>query len=147
MNRFQRKFINQRRIGKSLFFPKCCKITFSGNIKHIENGAWKNGFWNETFSFIGKIHTTNGKIYKIGFLSTIWGESCRATNRLFVFGNDNLCIGQYAGMMEPPIKITGSKLLFPFDEQYGNIIDFENGPPLQIWLNGENPEWMPEKKL
>lgn len=116
------------------------------NIKHIENGSWKNGFWDETFSYIGEVHTINGEIYKIGFLSTTWGATCRATNRLFVFGNDNLCLGQYGGIIEPPLKISGSKLLFPFDDQYGNEIDFKNGPPLQILLDGENPEWMPAQK-
>ena len=116
------------------------------NIKHIKNGSWKNRFWKETFTYIGEVHTPDGKIYKIGFLTTIWGESCRATNRLFVFGNDNICIGQYGGVTEAPLKISGSKLFFPFNEEYGNKIDFSNGPPSQIWLDGENPEWMPAIK-
>lgn len=117
------------------------------NLKNIESGAWKDGFWSETFSYIGDIHTTNGKAYKIGFLKTIWGESCRATNRLFVFGADNLCIGQYSGISEPPLKISRTVLIFPFDDQDGNEINFENGPPSPILLDGETPEWMPAKKL
>jgi len=36
LNAFQLKFINQRRIGK-YFFPEYCKITFNGNINHIED--------------------------------------------------------------------------------------------------------------
>jgi hypothetical protein len=37
LNTFQIKFINQSRIGKLLFSPEYCKITFNGNINHIEN--------------------------------------------------------------------------------------------------------------
>lgn len=112
-------------------------------IKNIESGAWKNGFWVETFAYIGEVHTRNGKVYKIGFLTTEWGEACRATNRLFIFSSDNACLGQYGGIMEPPVKILGSVLYFPFDDQNGNTLDLENGPPAQAWIDGENPEWMP----
>lgn len=114
-----------------------------GNLKNIESGAWKDGFWDETFIYIGDVHTRNGKVYKIGFLTTVWGEACRATNRLFIFNSDNDCLGQYCGIMEPPVKISGSVLYFPFDDQNGNTLELESGPPPQAWLDGENPEWMP----
>jgi hypothetical protein len=108
-------------------------------IKKIESGAWKKGFWEETFSYIGDVHTRNGKVYKIGFLTTIWGQACRATHRLFIFGSDNSYLGQYDGITDPPVKISGSVLYFPYDAQVGNSLDLENGPPAQAWLDGQNP--------
>jgi hypothetical protein len=116
-------------------------------LKSIESGSWKDGFWDETFMYIGDARTKSGNVYRIGFLTTVWGEACRATNRLFIFNSDNVCLGQYGDMREPPVKISGSILYFPFKVMEGNTLDLENGPPATAWLDGENPEWVPAKKL
>lgn len=116
-------------------------------LKNIESGSWKDGFWDETFIYIGDARTKSGKVYRIGFLATVWGEACRATNRLFIFNSDNVCLGQYGDMREPPVKISGGILYFPFNVMEGNTLDLENGPPATAWLDGENPEWVPAKKL
>jgi hypothetical protein len=114
-------------------------------IRHVKMGAWNDGFWDETFTYIGDVHSTSGKIYKIAYLSTIWGESCHATNRLFVFNGDNKYLGQYDDIMVDPmkIKIRGTQIIFPYDTGDGNKLDLELGPPSKAWLDGENPEWSP----
>ena len=114
-------------------------------LKDIESGSWESGFWNETFTYIGDAHTKSGKVYRIGFLITVWGEACRATNRLFIFNSDNVCLGQYGDISEPPIRIVGSVLHFPVDDKDGSTLDLESAPPATAWLDGKNPEWMPAK--
>jgi hypothetical protein len=120
--------------------------TLYKQLKDVELGSWDGGFWAETFTYIGDARTKSGKVYRVGFLTTLWGEACRATNRLFIFSSDNVCLGQYGGISDPPIKIAGSVLYFPFNEQVGNNLDLENGPPPTVWLDGENPEWLPAKR-
>jgi hypothetical protein len=110
-------------------------------IRDIYMGSWKSGFWDETFTYVGDTHTQDGKTYKIGYLVTIWGESCRATRRLFVFDHNNDYLGQYYGIMLAPTKIVGATLYFPFKAEDGNTLSLEAGPPKQAWLDGENPEW------
>jgi hypothetical protein len=114
-------------------------------LKNIELGSWESGFWEETFTYIGDAHTKSGKLYRIGFLTTVWEAACRTTNRLFIFNSNNVCLGQYGDISEPPIKIVGPVLYFPFDGQDGSTLDLESGPPATAWLDGENPEWMPAK--
>lgn len=113
------------------------------HIKHVEMGSWPNGFWDETFTYIGDAQATSGKTYRIAYLRTIWGNSCRATNRLFIFDGDNKYLGQYYGIMVDPmdIRITGAQVTFPFDANDGNSFSLENGPPDTVWLDGDNPEW------
>lgn len=114
-------------------------------LANIELGSWKSGFSDETFTYIGIVHTKKRKTYKIGYLSTVWGESCRATNRLFIFDGNNKYLGQYDGIMLDPkrVWIAGAVLHFPFKSDDGNTLDLANGPPESAWLDGENPEWIP----
>lgn len=117
--------------------------TLYSRIRNIDLGAWKNGFWDETFTYVGDAHTHAGKTYKVGFLRTVWGESCRATLRLFIFDDSNNYLGQYYGIMSAPTKIVGATLYFPFKPEEGNTLDLEKGPPKRAWLDGDNPEWRP----
>lgn len=121
--------------------------TLYAHIQHIDMGSWDKDFWDETFTYIGDAHTKSGVTYKIGFLETIWGESCRATLRLFIFDIRNKYLGQYYGIevKGKDIKINGAALLFPFDASEGNTLDLENGPPKRAWLDGDNPSWIPAK--
>ena len=119
--------------------------TLYTHIQHVEMGAVDKDFWDETFTYIGDAHTKSGVTYKIGFLEVIWGQSCRATQRLFIFDKDNKYLGQYYGIEvdAKDIKISGAVLHFPFDANDGNTLDLENGPPKQAWLDGDNPRWYP----
>ncbi len=90
-----------------------------------------------------------GKAFKLGNLITIWGNSCRATNRFFIFDADNKVLGQYDGLMiDDPNKIviTGGTVIFPFDPKYGNSLDLENGPPATAWLDGDTEDFDYSKK-
>jgi len=115
------------------------------HIQHVDMGSWQTGFDEETFVYIGEVHTNSGKTYKIGHLKTSWGPACRATQRLFIFDAGDRYLGQYAPVVVDAkhIRIQGSALLFPFDPQDGNKLDLKEGPPPKAWLDGDNPEWTP----
>ena len=112
-------------------------------IRNVDEGAWKDGFDIETFTYVGNVLTKSGTTYKIGFLETVWGESCRATNRLLIFDAQNKYLGQYYGIDTDPTKIQIRKgvLSFPFESKDGNKLDLDEGPPAKAWLDGDNPEW------
>lgn len=115
------------------------------HIQHVDMGSWLDGFDEETFVYIGEVHTKSGKTYKIGHLTTTWGLACRATQRLFIFDAKNDYLGQYAPVEVDAkrIQIQGSVLIFPFDSKDGNKLDLSKGPPAAAWLDGDNPEWTP----
>lgn len=125
--------------------PKPTADVLYAHLHEVDMGAWDDGFSEETFTYIGEVHTKAGKTYKIGYLSTEWGEACRATNRLYIFDGENRPLGHYYGIGIDPRKIiiNGTTLKLPLDPNSGNTLDLENGPPKEAWLDGDNPEWNP----
>lgn len=127
--------------------PKPTADTLYAHLHGLDMGAWEDGFSEETFTYIGEVRTKAGKTYRIGYLSTVWGEACRATSRLYIFDGDDRPLGHYDGVIMDPRKvaISGAELKFRFDPKDGNTLDLGNGPPEQAWLDGDNEDWTPAK--
>lgn len=95
-------------------------------------------FHEEEFKHVGKIKVSGKTTFELVLLTTTWGESCRATRRLLVFGADGAYIGNYGSLPDEPSKLTGTKVQFPFDEETGSTIDFGGvKPPPEVRLDGE----------
>lgn len=118
-------------------------------LRTIELGSWDSDFWVETFTYIGDVHTKRGQTFKLGNLKTVWGISCRATNRFFIFDVNNKVLGHYYGLIiDDPneIVIKGDTVIFPFDPKDGNSLDLANGPPDEAWLDGDTEDFNPSDK-
>lgn len=68
----------------------------------------------------------------------------KGMRRVAVFSSPNVYLGVYSGFQEAPIKVSGSKLVFP-ESPFGNTIDF-NGhqPPGTAYIDGEHFEFEPQ---
>lgn len=111
-------------------------------------GSWVSGFEQETFVYIGDVHVKSGKsekIFKIGHLHTLAGRTCIPFDRLFIFDANDNYVGQYFPVVVAPkkVKIQGSVLVFPFKPKDGNKLDLSNGPPANVRLDGDTPDWEP----
>lgn len=64
--------------------------------------------------------------------------------RVAVFSNSGDFLGTYSGFQEIPVKISGSKLVFPKSD-FGNAIDFiDSHPPVSAYIDGEHFEFEPK---
>ena len=63
-----------------------------------------------------------------------WGNG-RMTGRLLVFNSEYGLIGMYTIGERP--RTEGKKLVFDVPNKLGNIVDFTNGIPSEIWIDGE----------
>lgn len=102
-------------------------------------GPWQKGFSEERFTFIGSLTSENGVRFQVAFLSTIWGQSGRATNRLLVYSDKGRYLGRYSGLSssEPPTIISTSAVKFSVPAEYGNEVKFNAGPPPTMLTDGE----------
>ncbi len=67
-----------------------------------------------------------------------WNQ--RQTRRIIVLSSNFHYLGNYGGFAENAIKLENDILIFPFDEKYGNKIDFTQDKILEeVYLDGENP--------
>jgi hypothetical protein len=101
---------------------------------------YSSSFFHEDdrFTILGNMEI-NGK--KIVFANNvhIWGEAGRATWRFLLFLDDGTFLGMYTGIVFDPtkIKIEGQRILFPFNPELGNVMEFSDGIPDRVWLDGE----------
>ena len=88
---------------------------------------------NDSIEYIGfiKIDNTLYKFYQNKHLFNDY----RMTWRLIVIRDENI-IGWYNQIQSTP-KVEKSYLVFDFQEEYGNKIDFSKGIPLEVYLDGE----------
>lgn len=107
-----------------------------------EDATGEDDFWDETFQYIGQLSDIQGRTYTIGFLVTIWGSACRSTKRLFIYNAKGVVLGQYY-INAVPTTLKKQTLWFDADSRYGNKIDFMDGPPKKIWIDGEVFKWLP----
>jgi hypothetical protein len=93
---------------------------------------------DDEFTLLGNIEINNNKIV-LAYNVHIWGEAQRATCRFLLFNENGKLLGMYPGLVFNPeeIKIEGNKIIFPISPEYGNIIDFNQGIPKKIWIDGE----------
>jgi hypothetical protein len=92
---------------------------------------------NSDFEILGNIEIKGRKIVLANNVH-IWGESRRATWRFLLFLDDGTFLGMYTGIAfnTNEIRIEGQKIYFPFDPEIGNKIDFTNGIPDRVWIDG-----------
>lgn len=97
---------------------------------------------DDDFTILGSI-IINGQKIIFAYNVYVWGSSLRATCRLLLFKEGGVFIGMYSGINEDPemIKPESKKILFSLSPKYGNVIDFSNGIPRSIWINGEVHEY------
>ena len=128
----------QKRVVKG---PQPTADTLYAHLQHVGAGSWQAGFDTETFTYVGDAHTKSKKTYKVGYLKTIATRQCIAFERLFIFDDKDVYLGQYTPVEVDPkkIKIRGAKLVFPFHD--GNTLDLKDGPPAKARLDGEDYEW------
>lgn len=102
-------------------------------------GPWQKGFSEERFTLIGSLTSEDGAQFQVGFLSTVWGQAGRATNRLLVYSDHGRYLGRYSGLSssEPPTIISASVVKFPVPAEYGNEVKFNAGPPPSMLVDGE----------
>lgn len=88
---------------------------------------------NDSIEYIGfiKIDNTLYKFYQNKHLFNDY----RMTWRLIVIRDEKI-IGWYNQIQSTP-KVEKSYLVFDFQEEYGNKIDFSEGIPLEVYLDGE----------
>ena len=90
-------------------------------------------FDEELFVYVGCV-AVGELCWHVVYLSTTWGQSCRATHRLLVYQEDLAYVGQYSNFSLEPVGIEGSAVIFGD----GSRISFgESGPPAKVFLNGD----------
>ena len=93
---------------------------------------------NDAFIILGNIKI-NGKNIILANNVHIWGQARRATWRFLLFLDDGTFLGMYTGIAFNPIEIEieGQKIIFPLNPEWGNIIEFSEGIPNEVWIDGE----------
>ncbi|MDR0290215.1 MAG: hypothetical protein LBI06_04700 [Treponema sp.] len=89
----------------------------------------------DDFIFFGEIVMDTGDKIFVAQNCHVWGEALRMTGRILVFNSLYELAGMYVSITDKPI-LDGNKLIFPFPEETGNIIDFKHGIPSKVWLDG-----------
>jgi hypothetical protein len=107
---------------------------FQQNAINYDSGYFHN---NDDFIILGNLEI-NGKYIVLANNVHIWGNARRATWRFLLFLEDGTFLGLYTGIAFNinKIRVEGSKILFPFDPEIGNVIDFTNGIPDKVWIDG-----------
>jgi hypothetical protein len=92
---------------------------------------------NDYFDILGNMEI-NGKIIVFANNMHIWGSSRRATWRLLLFLDDGTFLGMYVGIQanSNDITIEVHNIFFTFDPKNGNIINFLEGIPNEVWIDG-----------
>lgn len=82
--------------------------------------------------------TSSESEYRAVIIRQVTGTGYRGTTRLAIFSKKGEYIGVYSGLIEEPISITAKGIHFPFEEDSGNAIYFdESGPRAVARLDGE----------
>ncbi len=97
-NIIRRDVLKKNKVGKEFVF-----------------GKWNEKGETEThLTYLGKVKTKSGKIYKVMNSTWIWGLSCRATNRILIFNEKNQYLGNYRVTLvsDLPSKLKNGNLIF-----------------------------------
>ncbi|NQD37315.1 hypothetical protein HPT27_09770 [Permianibacter sp. IMCC34836] len=98
--------------------------------------TWKDGeFERESFTYIGPVRSENGNLH-VTHVATVWGPSCRQTDRLVLWNANLQYIGHYYGV-QMPLRIEGSRLCAG-NPGSQSCASFDNGIPQQLLLEGES---------
>lgn len=106
-------------------------------------GKWSENGQTEThLKYLGKVTTSDGRIFKIMNSSWFWGLSHRATSRILIFNDQNEYIGNYVlGMINDlPDKLENGKLIFTnfdnnnCDKKLVSKVSLLNGLPKEIFI-------------
>jgi hypothetical protein len=108
-------------------------------------GPWHKGFSQERFTLVGSLTSEDGAEFQVAFLSTIWGQASRATNRMLVYSSQGRYLGRYSGLSfsEPPAITSTTVVKFPVPAEHGNEVKFNTGPPPSILVDGEVHQYEP----
>jgi hypothetical protein len=92
---------------------------------------------DDEFIILGSMEINERKIVFANNVH-IWGEAERATWRFLLFLDDGTFLGMYTGIVFDPteIKIEEQRIIFPFNPEWGNSIEFSEGIPDRVWLDG-----------
>ncbi|AEV98529.1 hypothetical protein A4D02_21745 [Niastella koreensis] len=110
----------------------------------------KKGQYNQTeLTYLGKIKTNDGRIFKVVTSTVFFGNSPAATNKVVVFNSKNQYVGNYAfgADFNLPKKIVNNELVFDHKDTGGlcdpsvvNRISFEDGLPKQMFVECRNKQ-------
>lgn len=93
-------------------------------------------------TYLGKLKTRNGRVFKIVISRWYWGLASRATSRIVVFNDQNKYLGNYyVGMTyDLPCRIENNSLIFENKSREGcdaaivTRLSFAKGLPRQFFL-------------
>lgn len=114
----------------------------------IVDSLYVFGKWSETgqtethLKYLGKVITSDGRVFKIINSCWFWGQSHRATSRILIFNDQNEYIGNYVlGMTDDlPNKLENGKLIFTnidnnnCDKKLVSTVSLLNGLPKEIFI-------------
>jgi hypothetical protein len=114
--------------------------------KEFVFGKWNEKGGTEThLTYLGKVRTRNGKIYKIINSLWIWGLSSRATSRILIFNGKNQYLGNYSVSTDCdlPTKLKNGNLIFEnlcseCDKNVVSKVSFKNGLPKKFFRECNN---------
>ncbi len=97
-------------------------------------------------SYLGKLRTKDGRVFKILISKWYWGIVPRATSRIVIYSEQNQYLGNYyVGMTyDLPTKIDDNELIFEnkdskdCDPKIVARISFERGLPKQFFIECKN---------
>lgn len=107
----------------------------------------KKDYYNRTeITYLGKLRTNDGHVFKILISRWYWGLSPRATSRIVVCNNKNQYLGNYYVTMtyDLPSKIEKNALVFEntiredCDPKIVTRVSFAKGLPKQFFLECKN---------
>ena len=123
-------------------------VTLHKNLvgKEFVFGKWNEKGGTEThLTYLGKIKTKNGKIYKIMNSTWIWGLSGRATSRILIFNGKNQYLGNYyvSTDCDLPTKFINGILIFEnlcpeCDKYVTSKVSFQNKLPEKFFRECKN---------
>jgi len=99
--------------------------SFWKNLQGTKVPLWAEGeFHQQEFKYLGL--TESSKPVHLVLFSTIWGDSCRATNRLLVFDQNHQFLGMYSHL-NSILRLKSNHLVLE-----SGTADFTSGPPNKI---------------
>lgn len=110
----------------------------------------KKGQYNQTeLTYLGKVKTNDGRVFKVLTSTVFYGNSPAATNKVVVFNNKNQYVGNYSfgADFNLPKKIVNNELVFDHKDTGGlcdptvvNRVSFEDGLPRQMFVECRNKQ-------
>ena len=126
-NRDRLAVLRHNKIGKTYIFDR--------SVKDVYNRT--------EITYLGKLRTNDGRVFKILISRWYWGLAPRATSRIVVFNNRNQYLGNYYMTMtdDLPSKIVNNALVFEnvnCDSPMVTRVSFANGLPRDFFVGCNN---------